>query len=72
MIGSGTQYSHAWKEVIDFAEKFQLPVLTTYKRQDAFPNNHPNYAGNMLTSNKHAQKLAYEETDLIDRARQPA
>ncbi|HEX9455525.1 MAG TPA: thiamine pyrophosphate-binding protein, partial [Candidatus Binatia bacterium] len=65
MIGSGTQYSHAWQEVIDFAERFQLPVLTTYKRQDAFPNNHPNYAGNMLTSNKHAQKLAYEETDLL-------
>jgi acetolactate synthase I/II/III large subunit len=65
LIGSGTQYSHAWKEVIDFAEKFQLPVLTSYKRQDAFPNNHPNYAGNMLTSNKHAQNLAYEETDLL-------
>lgn len=65
LIGSGTQYSHAWKEVIDFAEKFQLPVLTSYKRQDAFPNNHPNYAGNMITSNKHAQSLAYEETDLL-------
>ena len=46
LIGSGTQYSNAWQEVIDFAEKFQLPVLTSYKRQDAFPNNHPNYAGN--------------------------
>lgn len=65
LIGSGTQYSHAWKEVIAFAEKFQLPVLTSYKRQDAFPNNHPNYAGNMITSNKHAQTLAYEETDLL-------
>jgi acetolactate synthase-1/2/3 large subunit len=65
MIGSGTQYSNAWKEVIAFAEKFQLPVLTTYKRQDAFPNNHPNYAGNMLTSNKYAQNLAYEESDLL-------
>lgn len=65
LIGSGTQYSHAWQEVIDFAEKFQLPVLTSYKRQDAFPNNHPNYAGNMLTSNKHAQTLAYDETDLL-------
>jgi len=65
LIGSGTQYAHAWKEVIDFAEKFQLPVLTSYKRQDAFPNNHPNYAGNMLTSNKHAQTLAYDETDLL-------
>jgi acetolactate synthase-1/2/3 large subunit len=65
LIGSGTQYSNAWKEVIDFAEKFQLPVLTSYKRQDAFPNNHPNYAGNMLTSNKQAQHLAYQESDLL-------
>src|SRR5258706_12265644 len=65
MIASGPQSSAAWQEVIDFAERFQLPVLTTYKRQDAFPNNHPNYVGNMLTSNKHAQKLAYEETDLL-------
>ena len=65
LAGSGTQYSRAWKELIDFAEKFQLPVLTAYKRQDAFPNNHPNYAGNMLTSNKHAQHLAFEESDLL-------
>ena len=65
LIGSGTQYSNAWREVIDFAEKFQLPVLTSYKRQDAFPNNHSNYAGNLLTSNKHAQDLAYEESDLL-------
>jgi acetolactate synthase I/II/III large subunit len=65
LAGSGTQYSRAWQELIDFAEKFQLPVLTSYKRQDAFPNNHPNYAGNMLTSNKHAQNLAYQESDLL-------
>jgi acetolactate synthase-1/2/3 large subunit len=65
LAGSGTQYSHARQELIDFAEKFQLPVLTSYKRQDAFPNNHPNYAGNMLTSNKQAQNLAYQESDLL-------
>ncbi|MGH7871854.1 MAG: thiamine pyrophosphate-dependent enzyme, partial [Candidatus Binatia bacterium] len=65
LIGSGTQYANAWQQVIDFAEKFQLPVLTSYKRQDAFPNNHPNYAGNMLTSNKRAQNLAYAESDLL-------
>ncbi|HKX51046.1 MAG TPA: thiamine pyrophosphate-binding protein, partial [Candidatus Binatia bacterium] len=47
IAGSGTQYSRAWQELIDFAEKFQLPVLTSYKRQDAFPNSHPNYAGNL-------------------------
>ena len=65
LAGSGTQYSRAWQELIDFAEKFQLPVLTSYKRQDAFPNNHPNYAGNMLTSNRRAQDLAYQESDLL-------
>jgi acetolactate synthase-1/2/3 large subunit len=65
LAGSGTQYSRAWQELIDFAEKFQLPVLTSYKRQDAFPNNHPNDAGNMLTSNKRAQHLAYKESDLL-------
>ena len=65
LAGSGTQYSRAWQELIDFAEKFQLPVLTSYKRQDAFPNNHPNYAGNMLTSNRRAQNLAYQESDLL-------
>src|SRR6266850_1280607 len=56
LIGSGTQYTRAWQEVIDFSERFQVPVLTSYKRQDAFPNNHPNYAGNLLTSNKEAQR----------------
>jgi len=65
LVGSGTQYAGAWQEVIDFAEKFQLPVLTSYKRQDAFPNNHPNYAGNLLTSNRQARRLAAEEADLL-------
>ena len=65
LIGSGTQYTRAWQEVIDFSERFQVPVVTSYKRQDAFPNNHPNYAGNLSTSNKEAQRLAYDESDLL-------
>ncbi|HSD85147.1 MAG TPA: thiamine pyrophosphate-binding protein, partial [Anaerolineae bacterium] len=40
IAGSGTQYSNARQELIDFSEKFHIPVLTSYKRQDAFPNNH--------------------------------
>ena len=56
LIGSGTQYTRAWQEVIDFSEKFQVPVLTSYKRQDAFPNNHPNYAGNLLNIEQRGAK----------------
>ena len=65
LVGSGTQYSGAWQEVIDFAEKFQIPVLTAYKRQDAFPNSHPNYAGNLANANRGTRALATDETDLL-------
>ena len=65
LVGSGTQYSNSWQEVIDFAEKFQVPVLTSYKRQDAFPNSHPNYAGNLANANRQTRALASEETDLF-------
>jgi acetolactate synthase-1/2/3 large subunit len=65
IAGSGTQYSNARQELIDFSEKFQIPVLTSYKRQDAFPNSHPNYVGNLANANKHTRNLAANEADLI-------
>ncbi len=65
LVGSGTQYAGAWQEVIDFAEKFHLPVLTSYKRHDAFPNSHPNYAGTLANANRDTRALASEETDLL-------
>ena len=65
LVGSGTQYSGAWQELIDFSEKFQIPVLTSYKRQDAFPNSHPNYVGNLSSANKNARALVSNEADLV-------
>jgi acetolactate synthase-1/2/3 large subunit len=65
LVGSGTQYAGAWLELIDFSEKFQIPVLTSYKRQDAFPNSHPNYIGNLSNANKAARELAANEADLL-------
>jgi acetolactate synthase I/II/III large subunit len=65
LVGSGTQYAGAWQEVIEFAEKFQIPVLTAYKRQDAFPNSHANYAGNLANANRGTRALVTDETDLL-------
>jgi acetolactate synthase I/II/III large subunit len=65
IAGSGTQYSEARQELIDFSEKFQVPVLTTYKRQDAFPNSHPNYLGNLANANRHTRNLVANEADLV-------
>lgn len=65
IVGSGTQYSGAWRELIDFSEQFQIPVLTSYKRQDAFPNSHFNYVGNLSSANKEARALVAKEADLV-------
>jgi acetolactate synthase-1/2/3 large subunit len=65
LVGSGTQYAGAWQELIDFSEKFQVPVVTAYRRQDAFPNSHPNYIGNLSTANKALREIALNESDLI-------
>jgi len=65
VVGSGTQYAGARQELIDFSEKFQLPVLTSYKRQDAFPNSHANYIGNLANANKHARTVVSNEADLV-------
>jgi acetolactate synthase I/II/III large subunit len=65
IAGSGTQYAGAWQELINFSEKFQIPVLTSYKRQDAFPNSHPNYIGNLANANKAARDLAANDADLL-------
>ncbi|HUF42960.1 MAG TPA: thiamine pyrophosphate-binding protein [Verrucomicrobiae bacterium] len=65
IAGSGTQYGNARQELVDFSEKFQVPVLTAYKRQDAFPNSHPNYIGNLANANRHTRGLCANESDLI-------
>ncbi|HEY7164899.1 MAG TPA: thiamine pyrophosphate-dependent enzyme [Candidatus Binatia bacterium] len=65
LVGSGTQYSDSWQELIDFSEKFQIPVATSYKRQDAFPNSHPFYIGNLSNANKHLQSVISKESDLV-------
>jgi len=65
IVGSGTQYAGAWRELIEFSELFQIPVLTSYKRQDAFPNSHPNYLGNLSSANKNSRALVLEEADLL-------
>ncbi len=65
LVGSGTQYSGAWQELIDFSEKFQIPVITSYKRQDAFPNSHPNYLGNLSSASKNVRSLVLQDVDLL-------
>lgn len=45
IAGGGIRAADAREELVQFAEKFQVPVATAFRRFDAFPNDHSNYAG---------------------------
>jgi thiamine pyrophosphate-dependent acetolactate synthase large subunit-like protein len=40
-VGEGVLYADATRELLQFAELTQTPVLTTLKAKSAFPENHP-------------------------------
>ncbi|MDA1279191.1 MAG: thiamine pyrophosphate-binding protein [Chloroflexi bacterium] len=40
-VGEGVLYANATEELREFAEKANLPVVTTLKAKGAFPENHP-------------------------------
>ena len=51
--------------LLAFAERWQVPVAVSFRRQDLFPNGHPLYAGDMGLSNPAAQRAAFARADLV-------
>ena len=51
--------------LVAFAERWQVPVAVSFRRQDLFPNAHPLYAGDMGLSNPAAQRDAFARADLV-------
>lgn len=47
IAGGGVIQAGGEQELIDFAEKFQLPVMAAFRRHDVFPNHHPLYVGHL-------------------------
>ena len=45
IAGGGVTLTKSAQELAQFAEVMQIPVATAFRRLDAFPNDHPNYAG---------------------------
>jgi acetolactate synthase-1/2/3 large subunit len=48
-----------------FAERWQVPVSVSFRRQDLFPNDHPLYAGDRSFGTPPAQAAAFDEADLV-------
>ncbi len=64
LVGAGVQYSRARKELVAFVERFRLPVMTSWRRNDAFPNGHPHYVGNLALGRSPGQEMV-READLL-------
>ncbi|HEX7928617.1 MAG TPA: thiamine pyrophosphate-dependent enzyme [bacterium] len=64
IVGGGVQFSRARQPLVRVSEQFALPVVTSWRRMDAFPNTHPNYAGNLSSAKSSAQDLV-KEADLV-------
>ena len=50
VAGEGVLRSNVTKILVEFAELTNVPVLTAWRRFDAFPNNHPLYLGPLHVS----------------------
>lgn len=50
IVGGGSWHEAAIQQFEKFCERSALPVITSFRRQDAFHNNHPCYAGVLGTT----------------------
>jgi acetolactate synthase-1/2/3 large subunit len=63
--GAGLGTARGRKALLAAAEAHALPVALTFKRQDYFPNTHPNYAGHLGFKMPRPAVERYLEADLI-------
>ena len=50
VAGEGVLRSNVTDRLVEFAELINVPVLTAWRRFDAFPNNHSLYMGALHVS----------------------
>ncbi len=65
IAGGGVKGSEAEGELIQFAEKFSLPVIAAFRRHDVFPNDHPLYAGHLGLGTGKEVLQTVKESDVI-------
>jgi acetolactate synthase I/II/III large subunit len=63
IAGSGAQ--SARESLISFAEAWGAGVYAAFRRQDVFPNEHPNYVGHLTLGTPQETLKALEEADLV-------
>jgi len=65
MVGGGGWNAEACRDLCAFAEAFDLPVVSGFRRQDIIDNRHPNYAGHAGLGSSAPLVKRLRESDLI-------
>ncbi len=65
IVGHGVMLGHAQKEVLEFAEKAQIPVATTWLGASAFPAKHELFMGMVGMHGAYAPNLMTNECDVL-------
>lgn len=65
LAGGGIQTAKANAKLLEFAERMQIPVVTTIMGKGAIPTKHPLYVGNSGMHGKYAANTAVSECDVL-------
>jgi acetolactate synthase-1/2/3 large subunit len=64
-VGGGTLKSHASKELLAFAERTKMPVVTTLMARGAFPDSHEQHLGMPGMHGMYSAVTAIQKSDLL-------
>ena len=65
LAGGGVNYSEASEEMMAFAERYQIPVVTTLLGQGVIPTTHPLFLGMGGMHGSYAANIAMTECDFM-------
>ncbi len=65
MVGGGGWTARACRQIVAFAGANNLPTCCSFRRQDVFDNDHPNYAGDLGTGANPKLVARVREADLL-------
>ncbi len=65
MAGHGVRISKGIDKLLNFVEKYKIPVVTTYLGIDIINSNHPMYVGRVGIKGDRAGNMAVQNSDLL-------
>ncbi len=65
VAGNGVAIGHARQELVEFIEKYEVPVVMPYSAKDLLPETHPQNMGVFGTAGQRRANFAVQNSDLV-------